>query len=101
MSTTGTDIHGIDDSIIDRVVNASKVVSDYKDKIIRLKAGNFEKDEEITSLLNKIDKFEQESTVDVSKSKVIRVWVCDICNEECKSLSGLKIHKTRMHKDKK
>ncbi len=115
ISSSDTDVHGIDDEIVKRilkkydkveVVKEEKTVNEDKElqnKIKLLESENIEKLKEKDKHINKLNNDINNLTSELESLRMDgvkeTVFICNICDAEFKSKVGMKQHRTRVHKN--
>jgi hypothetical protein len=95
------EIHAIDDSIIDFLINSNPKIKKYKEKISKNENLIQQYEHDLTETQKMLDESKRQPTIsskDIAQAlKTKKVYVCDICGYETESIQGLKIHKTKNH----
>ncbi len=109
IGTDGTDIHGVDDDIIDRIIKKHKdtIEDGYEKKLQSLRVKLRDAEKEIQDNKEKFKKQEEEllhlraESIPTRETvyETVKVYLCDICDAEVKTKAGLKTHKAKLHKD--
>ena len=109
ISTEGTEIHGIDDAIVNRIIKKNKdsIEADYDKKIQSLRVKLRDAQQELYENETKMKEQEKELvnlraellTKRETIYETVKLYLCDICDAEMKTKAGLKAHKSKMHKD--
>lgn len=107
VGVSGSDIHGIDDAIINRILEKNKKpqTNENEAKITSLRAKLKDAQAQLGEYEEKFKAQEQEllnvRAELLTKRETIheKVYLCDLCDFETKTKQGLKLHKSKIHKD--